>query len=120
MLKRMVLGLLFAILPSVAWGQQENYLPAKSQLYFRWDGMQKHQAAFDKTAVGKMMQGETGKFLDELWKFTYDNLQTAAQNEPKVAPLLKDLSKVLITTHKSGVVFGLEVDRINPPTVQAV
>ena len=64
-MKRAMLGLLFVLLPSVALAQpvQENYLPFKSQLYFRWDGMDKHQADFDKTAVGKMMQGETGAFM---------------------------------------------------------
>ena len=83
MLKRIVLGLLFALLPGVALAQgQESYLPPKSQLYFRFDGMEKHQATYNKTAVGKMMQGETGKFLDEFWKYTQENLQTAAQNEP--------------------------------------
>jgi hypothetical protein len=122
MLKRMVLGLCIILSPSVAWAQpaQENYLPTKSQLYFRWDGMQKHQAAFNKTAVGQMMQGETGKFLDELWDFAYENLKTAAQNEPKVEPLLKDLTKVIVSLHRNGLVLGIEVDKINPPMVQAV
>jgi hypothetical protein len=122
MLKRMVLGLFVALLPSVALAQakQEDYLPAKSQLYFRWDGMEKHQAAYDKTAIGKTMQGDTGKFLDELWKFTHDNLQAAAQNEPKIGPLLKDLTKVIVNMHKNGLVFAVEVDTVIPPMVQAV
>ncbi len=122
MLKRMVLGLFCIMLPSVAAAQtaQETYLPPKSQLYFRWDGMDKHKDAFDKTAVGKTLAGDTGKFCDELWKYTYDNLQTAAQNEPKVGPLLKDLSKVIVTMNKSGLVLGVEVDKVNPPMVQAV
>jgi hypothetical protein len=118
----MLLGLCIILLPCVASAQpaQENYLPKKSQLYFRWDGMQKHQAAFDKTAVGKMMQGETGKFLDELWDFAYENLRNAAQNEPKIEPLLKDLTKVIVSLHRNGLVLGIEVDKVNPPTVQAV
>jgi hypothetical protein len=110
----MVLVSVFALLPGVAWAQQEAYLPAKSQLYFRWDGMQKHQAAYDKTAVGKMMQGETGKFLDELWEFTFENLKTAAQAKPKVEPILKDLVKVMGTMYKQGLVVGVEVDKILP------
>ena len=122
MLKRMVLGLLFALLPSVACAQTvaENYLPTKSQIYFRWDGFDKHKDAFSKSAVGKMMQGETGKFLEELWQYIYENGQTAAQNEPKVGPLLKDLSKVIISMHKNGLVLGIEVDKILPPNVQGV
>lgn len=122
MFKRMVLGLLCILTPSVACAQplQESYLPTNTQLYFRFDGFDKHQAAFDKTAVGKMLKGDTGKFLDEFCNYVYDNLQTAAQNEPKVGPILKDLSKVLVTTHKSGLVMGIEVDKVNPPMVQAV
>jgi hypothetical protein len=122
MFKRMVLGLLFILLPgvAVAQGVQESYLPAKSQLYFRWDGMQTHQAAFDKTAVGVMMKGDTGKFLDELWAFTHENLKNVAQNEPKVGPLLKDFTKLIGTMHNNGLVFAVEVEKVNPPTVQAV
>ena len=121
MQKRMVLGLFFALLPSVALAQgQEKFLPPKSQLYFRFDGMQKHQAAFDKTAVGKTMQGETGKFLDELWNYTHDNLLTAAQNEPKAGPLLKDFTKLMSAMYLNGMVMGVEVDKVNPPFVQAV
>ena len=58
MLKKMVLGLLLVLLPGAGWAQttQENYLPTKSQLYFRWDGMQMHRADFNKTALGKTMQ----------------------------------------------------------------
>jgi hypothetical protein len=117
----MVLGLLFALLPGVAAAQpQENYLPSKSQIYFRWDGMKKHQAAFDKTAVGKTLQGETGKFLDEFWTYAYENVKLAAQNEPKVEAILKDLVKVIVTMHKEGLVFAVEADKILPPTVQTV
>ncbi len=123
MFKRMVLGLLFMLLPGVALGQgvQESYLPAKSQIYFRWDGMQTHRAAFDKTALGVMMKGDTGKFLDELWAFAHENLKNAAQAEPKVGPLLKDFTKLLGTMHTHGLVFAVEVEQIKPqPMVQAV
>jgi hypothetical protein len=122
MYKRMVFGLLIALAPSVASAQtaQENYLPSKSQFYFRWDGMQKHRAAYDKTAAGQMMKGDTGKFLDELWVYIQEQLQNVAANEPKVGPLLKDVGKILSTMHNNGVVIGLEVDTITPPVVQAV
>lgn len=122
MLKRMVLGLLLVALPGVACAQnvQDSYLPAKSQIYFRWDGMVAHRAAFDKTAMGKMMQGETGKFLDELWAFAHDNLKNAAQNEPKLEVYLKDFTKLLGATHNYGVVLGVQVEKVQPPMVQAV
>ena len=82
--------------------------------------MEKHHAAFEKTAVGKMMKGETGVFLDELWKFTHENLHNAAQNEPKVVPMLKDFTKLIVTMYQDGLVVGVEVDKVIPPTVQAV
>jgi hypothetical protein len=118
----MVFGLLIALAPSAASAQtvQENYLPSKSQLYFRFDGMQKHQAAFDKTAAGQMMKGDTGKFLGELWKYVQEQLQNVAANEPKVGPLLKDVGKIVSSMHNNGVVFGLEVDTVLPPVVQTV
>jgi hypothetical protein len=68
----------------------------------------------------KMVQGETGVFLDELWKYAQENLKTAAQNEPKVEPLLRDFSKLIVTLYKNGLVFAVEVDQINPPLVQTV
>ena len=121
MFKRIVLGLLFVLLPGVAWAQtQETYLPSKTQLYFRWDGMKMHQAAFDKSAAGKMMKGETGKFVDELWKYIQEQVQNAAQNEPKIGPFLKDFGKLLGTMHQNGLVLGVEAEQINPPKVQAV
>jgi hypothetical protein len=123
MLKRMVLGFLFILVPTAAWAQtQENYLPKKSQLYFRFDGMQMHQAAFDQTAAGKMMKGDTGKFFDELWKYLEENIQTAARNgPPQVGPMLKDFTKLLGSMHQNGIVFAVEVDQIQPnPSVQAV
>ncbi|MBM3995529.1 MAG: hypothetical protein FJ303_15445 [Planctomycetes bacterium] len=121
MLKRICLGLLIVAVPSVAVAQvQENYLPAKTQLYFRWDGMEKHQADFKKSAVGKMLQGETGVFLDELWKYVLDNAKAAAQAEPKIEPMLTDLTKVVVSLHRDGMLLGVEVDKIKPPMVRAL
>ena len=122
MYRRMVFGLLLALVPSVASAQtaQENYLPTKSQLYLRWDGMQGHRAAYDKTAAGQMMKGDTGKFLGELWKYVQEQLQSVAANEPRVGPFLKDVGKIINTMHNNGVVFGLQVDSALPPVVQGV
>ena len=122
MLKRMVLGLLLVLLPGVALGQtaQEAYLPAKSQIYFRWDGMQAHRADFDKTALGKMMQGDTGKFVNEAWAFAQENIKNAAQLDPKIEPVLKDVTKLLGTTYDHGLVIAVAVEEVNPPTAQAV
>src|SRR5262245_40046213 len=120
MCKRIVLGLVFALLPTVAWAQPEKYLPSKSQIYFHYDGMKMHRAAFEKTALGKTMQGETGKFLEELWKYAQEQILNVAQNEPKVGPLLKDFGKLVFSMHENGLAFGIQAQSIVPPDVQAV
>jgi hypothetical protein len=119
----MVLATFCVLVPSLGWAQtaQEKYLPSKSQLYFRWDGMMTHQADFDKTAVGKMMKGETGKFLEELWKYVQEQGQNAGRNDPKIADALKDLTKLASSMYQYGLVLGVAVDQITPqPDIQAV
>src|ERR1051326_7363066 len=107
MIRRIMLGLLIVSLPGAAWAQtQENYLPSKSQIYFRFDGMKMHQAAYEKSALGKTMQGETGKFLAELWKYTQDQILNVTANEPKVGPMLQDFGKLVFSMQENGIVFG--------------
>jgi hypothetical protein len=122
MFKRIVLGLFVVMLPGVAGAQTpESYLPAKSQLYFRWDGMKTHREAFDKTAIGLTMKGETGKFLEELGKYFGEILQDAAGvADPRVGPFLKDAGKLISTVHNDGLVLGINVEQINPPKTMAV
>ena len=38
-------------------------MPATTQVYLRWDGVEGHRASYDKTALGKMMKGDTGDFV---------------------------------------------------------
>src|SRR5260370_11853688 len=62
------LGLLVFLLPGVARAAQEKDAPehllsGKSQIYIRWDGIEGHRASYDKTAIGKMMKGDTGTFV---------------------------------------------------------
>ena len=123
MLKRTLLVFCLALVPTIAQAQaqvQDSYLPSKSQFYFRFDGMTTHQAAYEKTAMGKMMQGDMGKFLEELWKFTEANLKAAAEKEPQIVPLLTDFTKLVSTMHSHGVVVGLAVESVNPPIAQMV
>lgn len=122
MWQRMMAIAFCVLLPSAGWAQtaQESYLPAKSQLYFRWDGMQIHQAAFDKTAVGKMMQGEMGKFLVEFCRYVSEQTQNAARNEPRIGAYLKDAGKLVGSMHQHGIVLGIEVNQVIPPQAQAV
>src|SRR6516162_1555691 len=65
MLQRIFLTVVVLGIPSLSRAQEggARALPPGSQIYLRWDGFEKHRAAFDKTALGKMMAGDTGKFL---------------------------------------------------------
>src|ERR1043165_4771916 len=123
MLARMVLVTFCVLVPSTSWAQtvQENYLPSHSQLYFRGDGMTVHQAAFDKTGAGKMMNGETGKFLAEFGKYLHEQIKNASRNEPKVGDFFDDAFKLIKSIHREGIVVGVAVTKITPqPQIQAV
>ena len=92
MWRRSWLVCLLILVPAVASAQTvpERLLPGGSQIYLRWDGMDKHRATFDKTAVGKMLKEDTGKFFEALW--TYGNelldmaLRQADPNAVATAP----------------------------------
>ncbi len=123
MRKRMTLAALLLLTPGWAFAQTgpEHVLPAKSQLYFRWDGAGAHRQEFEATAFGKTMQGDTGKFLVELWSYAKDNIeQLIDQKNPEAAAIFKDVTKALHTVVDSGVVVGVELDQVNPPRVNAV
>lgn len=57
-----LLLLLLLSSPGRAQDVPERPLPAGAQVYFRWDGTAAHQAAYAKTALSKILQGETGQF----------------------------------------------------------
>src|SRR5262245_55611666 len=72
----LVLAVLLA--PGLAQAQDpESLLSAKTQLYFRWDGQKAHKDAWERTALGKMMQGDTGKLVDNLYGLLRDNVQSS-------------------------------------------
>src|SRR5262249_1502772 len=52
----------------------EQLLPATMQIYLRWDGIGAHRAAYAKTSLGQMMQGDSGTFVSGLFR----KLQTTA------------------------------------------
>lgn len=121
MAKRVLVVLALLLLPGLGWAQeQEKVLPGGSQLYFRWDGIKAHRAAFDKTAAGKMMKGEMGTFLREVLKYAQDLGQIAAQNEPQIGPWIADGTKVIGGLYRDGVLLGISIEQVNPPKVDAV
>jgi hypothetical protein len=123
MRKRMALAVLMLLTPGWAFAQTgpEYVLPAKSQLFFRWDGANAHRKEFEKTTFGKSMQGDTGKFLQELWSYAKDNIeQLLDQKDPQAAAIFKDITKALASVMHSGVAIGVELGGVNPPRATAV
>ena len=47
----------FLVCPAVASAQDvpERLLSDQTQVYLRWDGLEAHRAAFDKTALAQIM-----------------------------------------------------------------
>jgi hypothetical protein len=120
---RMALAVLWLFMPGLAWAQSdpENVLPAKSQLYFRWDGAKAHREEFNKTAFGKTLKGDTGRFLVELWDAVTENIQQGLdQFDPNAAGIFKDVTKALTTVADSGVALGVELEKVNPPRFNSV
>src|SRR5262245_55516976 len=57
-------------------GPPEQLLPAGTQIYLRWDGLAAHRAAYEKTALGQMMRGDTGNFLASVFDQVQEGLGT--------------------------------------------
>jgi hypothetical protein len=123
MRKQMALAVLMLFSPGLAWAQSapENVLPSRSQLYFRWDGVKAHREEFDRTAFGKTLKGDTGKFLSELWIYATENIESAInQGNPEAAGIFKDVIKALGEITDGGVALGVELEKVNPPKANAV
>lgn len=130
MLRRIGMVVLLLLLPAAARADDppERLLPAAAQVYLRWDGVEAHRAAYEKTALGKTLQGDTGKFVaavfdqlqevlggavvTELLKGTppekLQKIQADAAKAPKLVPALG----------KHGLILAVEVRAIEPPDAQ--
>ncbi len=85
---RMSVAALLVLLAPLAGRAQdvppEQLLPGTTQVYLRWDGYPAHAAAYNKTALGKMLSGDTGSFITKL----YAQLQEGAASVLTVDQLL--------------------------------
>lgn len=108
------------LVPSLARAQSgpERLVPSGSQIYFHWDGFDLHRPAYDKTAVGQMMKGDTGKFLAALWDWINDAADLAGQADPQAPALIKDALKTLAGISNNGLALSIEAKRVNPPQGQ--
>lgn len=118
------LGLALAVLalPNALRAEDalESLLPASTQVYLRWDGIDAHRSAYEKTPLGKTLQGDTGKLLQGLYGELNANLGTLLtvplllegtpperlqriQADAKVAP------KLLETIARNGLVLAIDM-----------
>ena len=131
MKRRSGFALLLLLLPVLAYAQEapEQLLPATTQVYLRWDGVDAHRASYDKSGLGQMMQGDTGGFVASLYGQLQDGLSallTVDQLLGGVAPdkLAKmqadaaEASKLLSAVSKKGFILAAEVRNVEGPEWQ--
>jgi hypothetical protein len=106
MTRHLTAAVLVLIVPLLARAQEgpERLLPPNAQIFVRWDGLDKHQAAFDKTAVSRLCQGELGEAI------------TSLLADKKQLHLLR-LGRALGT---QGLLVGVEMRGVEPPDAQLV
>jgi hypothetical protein len=118
--------LLFPGLSRAAEDVPERLLPASTQVYLRWDGIDAHKAAYAKTSLGQMMKGDTGAFITGL----FDKLQTSAAAlltvdslrrglDPKTLKKMQADAKAAATLFpqlgKHGFILAGELRQLDPP-----
>ena len=125
----MTLALLLIAGAAHAQEAPEALLPATTQVYLHWDGVEAHRTAYEKTALGKMMKGDTGTFLSsgigDLQK-TLSGLVTAQallKGTPpdqlqKLNADISEAAKLLDFFGKRGLVIGFELRSVEPPQMQ--
>lgn len=135
MLRRLaVAAILLLIVPAMAFAQEtaktpEQVLSADTILYFRFDGMEPHRAAYDKTALAEVMRGDLGTFLDYLVTALKDNVAPQLvggqllQGIPpdqlqKIQAGVNQIGQVFTQISDRGFVIGVELISLEPPRVQ--
>ncbi|HTU19109.1 MAG TPA: hypothetical protein VMG10_13700, partial [Gemmataceae bacterium] len=104
----------------------EQLLPASTQIYLRWDGIDAHKEAYAKTGLGQMMKGDTGSFITGV----FDKLQTSAAAlltvdslrrglEPKTLKKMQADARAAATLFsqlgKHGFILAGELRQLDPP-----
>lgn len=131
MSRRCGFALLMLMVPGLVFAQEapEDLLPAGAQIYIRWDGIDAHRAAYEKTALGKMMQGDTGKFVSGSFGQLQDALGAALtvqqllggvapEKLQKLQADAKEAPKLLDLLSQNGFVLAAEVRKLEPPEGQ--
>lgn len=132
MLRRIGIALLVLLASGVSRAQEapENLLPASTHIYLRWDGIDAHRAAYEKTALGQMMHGDMGKFVDGVFGQLQESIGGMLTNEQllggvppeRLKKLQEDAAeapKLLALLAQHGLIVGVEVRSLEPASVQA-
>ena len=104
-------------------------MPATTQVYLRWDGVEAHRGAYEKTAIGKMMKGDTGDFVTKTFAQIQEGLGSLLTVEQllggvppeKLQKLQADASeaaKLLPMLGQNGFIVAIEVRSVDPPEGQ--
>ncbi len=125
------LAVFFLIFPAVASAQDapERLLSEKTQVYLRWDGLEAHRAAFDKTALAQILKGDLGRFISETIKQGKDRFgamlsvdQILGGVPPELVEKIQadgtEAAKLLGMLGQHGVILGVEIRSLDPPVVQ--
>jgi hypothetical protein len=125
------LALCLLLVPALvrAGDAPEKLLPAGTQIYLRWDGVEAHRTAYVRTSLGQMMQGDAGVFLTGL----FEQLQKSAgslltvesllrgENPQKLQKMQADAraaATLLPLIGKNGFLFAAEFRQLEPPQGQ--
>jgi hypothetical protein len=125
---RLPIVLLLALVPTTvqAQGVPEDLLPAGAQIYVRWDGLDAHKQAYANTALGKMLAGDTGVFLNDVVGriqeglgalLTVEQLLGGAPPE-KLQQMQADATeaaKLFNVIASNGFILSAEVKSLDPP-----
>jgi hypothetical protein len=114
---------------SAAREAPEQLLPAGTQVYFRWDGIEAHRSAYAQTALGKMLAGDTGRFLASALNQIQDLAATGLTGQQllqgippeqlqQIQKAVADAPKFLALLGRRGLIVGVEVRGLQPPAAQ--
>jgi hypothetical protein len=125
------LAVLLLTVPQLCAAQDapEQLLSAGTQVYLRWDGIEAHRSAYAQTALGKMLAGDTGKFLASALNQIQDLAATGLTGQQllqgippeqlqQIQKAVADAPKFLALLGRRGIVVGVEVRSLQPPNGQ--
>ena len=130
-MRRLALAVLIFGAPALGRAAEppERLLSAGTQIYLRWDGIDAHRMAYESTALGKIVQGDMGKFVGSV----FADLTDLANKQFVVPRLMSGISpdrlqkiqadaaaapKLLDTLSHHGLIIAVEVRQVMPPQAQ--